>query len=492
VTDPRTPVIVGVGQLNRRPTEAELPGASEPVAMMAEVVRRASADSGAGDRLLGRATALWVMRVTEWHYADAAAALATTLGITPPDRRVSGLGGNSVQRLCNEAADAIQRGEHDAVILCGAEAAHTISLARKVGYALPWTPDTPTADDAPPSPRHRAEDAAGLRSVREFFPLLDTAIRRRNGATIAEHTARIGRMWSNYSSVAATNPYAWSPRVRTPEEITTVTDDNRMICFPYSKVMNAYARVDQAAAVLMCSLEVAQRLDISEDCRVFPLAGATCHEHWFVSERDDLGVSVGMRANGAAVLDAVGATIEDVRHLDLYACFPAPPQLAADALGVPVDDPDRALTCTGGLAFAGGPGNDYMTHAIANVVGRLREEPGSLGLVSGLGWYATTHSAGMYGTRPLEGGFRSIDPQAVVDAGRRRTVAEGYEGTGELETYTVSHDRDGAPERGFLALLTPDGARTWASSTDPGLLTALETEELLGARFGVKKGRPTS
>jgi len=489
--DPRTPVIVGVGQLNRRPTEAELPDASEPVAMMAEVVRLAAADAGAGDALVARATGLRVMRVTEWHYADAAGALATTLGIAPRDRLVSGLGGNSVQRLCTEAADAIRRGEHDAVILCGAEAAHTIAMARKVGFPLSWTPDRPTGDDTPPSPRHRAEDAAGLRSVREFFPLLDNAIRRRNRSTIAEHTARIGRMWSNYSLVAATNPYAWSPHVRTPEEIVTSTADNRMICFPYTKVMNAYARVDQAAALVLCSVEVARGLGVREDRWVFPLAGATCHEHWFVSERDDLGVSVGMRANADAVLDAAGVTINDVRHLDLYACFPAPPQLAADALGVPVDDPGRPLTCTGGLAFAGGPGNDYTTHAIANVVGRLREDSGALGFVSGVGWYATTHSAGLYGTRPLEGGFRCIEPQAVVDAGPRRAVAEAYDGPGTLETYTVSHNRTGAPERAFLALLTPGGARTWASSSDPDLMTALETEELLGARFEVKQGEAT-
>ena len=82
------------------------------------------------------------------------------------------------------------------------------TLAREAGVSLPWTPDTPTPDDAPTPPRHPAEDAVGLRSVREFFPLLDTAIRRRNGTTIAEHTARIGRMWSNFSLVAAANPYA--------------------------------------------------------------------------------------------------------------------------------------------------------------------------------------------------------------------------------------------------------------------------------------------
>ena len=63
-----------------------------------------------------------------------------------------------MQRLLTEAADAIQRGEHDAVALCGAEAAHSVALARKAGFALPWTPDTPTAEDAPPSPRHPAED----------------------------------------------------------------------------------------------------------------------------------------------------------------------------------------------------------------------------------------------------------------------------------------------------------------------------------------------
>jgi len=489
--DPRTPLIVGVGQLNRRPTEAELPDAADPVGMMAEVVRLAAADAGAGDALLARATGLRVMRVTEWHYPDAAGALTTRLGIAPADRRVSGLGGDSAQRLCSEAADAIQRGEHDVVIVCGAEAAHTIALARKVGFTLPWTPDTPTADDWPPSPRHPAEDVIGLRSVREFFPVLDNAIRRRTGATISAHTDRIARMWSNYSSVAAANPYAWSPRVRTPDEIATVTADNRMICFPYTKVMNAYARVDQAAAVIICSAAVARALGVGEDRWVFPLAGATCHEHWFVSERDDLGVSVGMGANAAAVLDAAGVTIDDVGHLDLYACFPAPPQLAADALGVAVDDPARPLTCTGGLAFAGGPGNDYMTHAIANVVGRLRADPGSLGFASGVGWYATTHSAGLYGTRPPEGGFRRIDPQAMVDAGPRRTVAEGYEGPATLETYTVSHDREGARARAFLALLTPAGARTWASSTNPGLMSALETEELLGAPFRVKEGEPT-
>ena len=299
-------------------------------------------------------------------------------------------------------------------------------------------------------------------------------------------------MWSNYSAVAATNPYAWSPRARTPEAITTVTDDNRMICFPYTKVMNAYARVDQAAALIMCSVEVARAAGVSEDKWVFPLAGADCHEHWFVSERVDLGASVGMRANADAVLGAAALSVDEIRHLDFYACFPAPPQLAADALGVPVDDPARPLTCTGGLAFAGGPGNDYMTHAIANVVGRLRADAGAFALAAGVGWYATTHSMGLYGTEPPADGFRRVDTQPSVDASPRRAVAPDHDGAATLETYTVAHDRAGVPERAFAAALTPDGARTWGSSTDPDLMHALETEELLGKPVKISLGHLTS
>jgi len=485
--DPRTPVIVGVAQLNRRPTEAELDAATEPVDMMADVVRVAAADAGARDALVARTSALRVLRVTEWHYEDAAGLLARRLGITPADCSVSGLGGNSPQRLVTELAAMIQRGERDVAILCGAEAAHTVALAQRTGVSLPWTPDTPTPLDAAVAPRHPAETAVGLRSVREYFPLLDNAVRARTGATIDEHSARIGRMWSNYSRVAAANPYAWSPRVREPDEITTVTDDNRMICFPYTKVMNAYARVDQAAAIILSSVGTARDLGIPEDRWVFPLAGADCEEG-FVSERADLGVSAGMRANSGAIADATGSGVDDVAHLDVYACFPAPPQLAAEALGVPSDDPRRSLTCTGGLAFAGGPGNNYMTHAIANVVHTLRADPDehAHGLTIGVGWYATTHAMGQYGKRPLPGGFRSLRP-SLADASATAVAVE-YEGSGSIETYTVSHARDGTPERAFLAVSTPEGARAWASSSDADLMHALETEELLGHPVTVAQG----
>src|SRR5205807_3338043 len=157
-------------------------------------------------------------------------------------------------------------------------------------------------------------------------------------------------------------------------------------------------------------------------------AGADGHDHWFVSERADLRSSPAIRASGKAVLELSGKTIDDVAHVDLYSCFPSAVQIAASELGLGLDDADRPLTVTGGLTFAGGPGNNYATHAIATMVGRLRADPGSHGLVTALGWFATQHAMGVYSTTPMSGSFRRRSPQAEVDALPRRSTAPDHEG----------------------------------------------------------------
>ena len=61
-----------------------------------------------------------------------------------------------------------------------------------------------------------------------------------------------------------------------------------MIGFPYTKAMNANLDTDQAAAVIVCSVEAARELGVAEDRWVFPWSGADAHDHWWVSERADL------------------------------------------------------------------------------------------------------------------------------------------------------------------------------------------------------------
>ena len=148
-------------------------------------------------------------------------------------------------------------------------------------------------------------------------------------------------------------------------------------------------------------------------------------------------------------------------------------------MGLSLDDPTR-LTVTGGLGFAGGPGNNYVTHSIATMAQRLREDPGARGLVTGLGWYVTKHAVGLWSSAPPTGGFRYTCPQEEVDALPQRTPASGYEGAATVETYTVVHDRDGRPELGIVALLTPDGHRAWGNTTDADVMAGLMEREGCG------------
>jgi acetyl-CoA C-acetyltransferase len=210
---------------------------------------------------------------------------------------------------------------------------------------------------------------------------------------------------------------------------------------------------------------------------VFVWAGSDCHDHWFVSERADLCSSPAMAANGRAAFSLAGVGVDDVKYVDLYSCFPSAVQMGAAALGL---GPDRPLTVTGGLSFCGGPLNDYVTHSIATMYGLLRDDPGSVGLITALGWYCTKHSLALYSTTPPPDRYRHAHPQAEVDATPSRETAFAHVGPVSVEAWSVMHDRDGSPTLGLVACLTPEGRRTWANTRKPDLLEALKTDEVDG------------
>jgi acetyl-CoA C-acetyltransferase len=141
---------------------------------------------------------------------------------------------------------------------------------------------------------------------------------------------------------------------------------------------------------------------------------------------------------------------------------------------------------TGGLTFGGGPGNNYASHGIAQVVPALRAEPGTVGLATGLGWYATKHAVGVYASRPPahdgRDGFAWRDLQSEVDALPQCTVDSGATGPVRVETYTVAFDREGNPERGILACRTARDHRAWGNVTDADTLASLCAEEGIGRR----------
>jgi acetyl-CoA C-acetyltransferase len=157
-------------------------------------------------------------------------------------------------------------------------------------------------------------------------------------------------------------------------------------------------------------------------------------------------------------------------------------------LAGPVGGDGRPLTVTGGLSFFGGPGNNYVTHSVGAMVDACRADPGSLGLVTGVGYFLTKHSAGLWSSRPPERGFVRVDPAATkakIATGATRVPAGSYAGTATVEATAVQYGRDGDAVLGVLCTLTPDGRRALANSTDPSALASMAGEEWAGRPVGL-------
>lgn len=476
--DPRTPVIVGVGQVNQR----EESPSTEPVDLMAAAAREA-----ADPRVLAAVDSVRVVNLLSWRYRDPGLLLGRMIGAPGAATQYTGIGGNTPQSLVNQTCLDIAQGRNDVVLLAGGETWRTRMRLRARGIRPEWTRQDESVavppgagEDVPMS--GPAEDRIGLDRPSYVYPLFEQALRIAAGESVADHTRRVGELWAGFSAVAAGNPHAWNQTNLSAEQIIATGPDNRMISWPYPKLMNSNNMVDQAAALVLCSVERATHLQIPRDDWVFPHAGTDAHDTYLVGERDELHRSPAIRIGGARVLELAGLGVDDLDHVDLYSCFPSAVQVAARELGLP---DGRPLTVTGGLTFAGGPWNNYVTHSIATMTEVLRRRPGEIGLITANGGYLTKHSFGVYSTTAPAGPFRWQDVQAEVDREPTRTAYVEWDGVGTVESWTVPFDRDGGAERAFVAVRTPDGGRALALIDDAQAAGATVTEDIAGARIRV-------
>ena len=476
--DPRTPVLIGAGQFLHRATG--LDDALDASAMMCEAIRSASTDAGLAD--VPNPDSVRVVGLLSWRYGDPTWVVANQLGLTPRETAVTTMGGNSPQTLVNSTATEIQNGELDLAILCGGEAWRTRMRARKAGVELDWPKSPP--DQMPRllgedmEMNHPSERARHIGMPVQVYPMFETAVRAAAGRTVEEQQTLSSGLYATFSEVAAANPYAWIRDAKTAEEIRTPSATNRMIGFPYPKYMNSNNDVDMGAALIMCSVEKAEALGVPRDRWVFPHSGADCHEHKFISNRWSFAATPAVELGGRRALELAGVGIDDIEVIDLYSCFPSAVQLGAQSLGISLD---RQVTRTGGLAFAGGPWNNSVMHAIATVMNDLRQRPGAKGLVWANGGYATKHSFGVYSTTPPVS-FRHAHPQDEIDAMPRRELAEpaDAQGTATIEAYTAMFSREGEPETALAACLLADGRRAWGTSSEAGLAAAMCEDEWVG------------
>jgi acetyl-CoA C-acetyltransferase len=457
--DDRIPVIVGVGEIADRPNE--ITAGLEPLALLEQALKRAEQDSGG--KLLGEIASLDVVNFLSWRYREPEKQLSDRLGIKPAHAYYGPVGGESPIRYLHEAAQRIARGECSVAAVCGAEAQSTATKAERAGLTLPWTP---FARDVPEPKRGAAFQKPmavklGVFSPVTVYPLYEAATSAHWGQTPREAMAESGQLWSTYSSVASQNPNAWLKQHFTPEEITTPTPDNRLIAWPYTKLMVANPTVNMGAAILITSLAKARAAGIARDRLVHIWGGASAEEPRDYLVRDQFFQSHPQNAVLNAVMDLAGGDGNAFDAIELYSCFPCVPKMARRTLGLGVD---VQPTVTGGLTFFGAPLNTYMTHAACAMVRKLRNGA-KLGLLYGQGGFVTKHHALVLSRQPPRDAL-ARDTSVQAEADRHRGAVPDFvteaDGKGAVESFTVIYGRNGDVDHGVVMLRTAENARALA------------------------------
>jgi len=481
----RMPVLIACGQHTDRPDSGE---DLTPIGMMVKAARQAVSDSGVANILNSLdvlvATGLTVDAAqvntpVSGMYKNVPKTIANQLKVSPRRLVYTQTGGNTPQRLVNHFANEIANGQSEVVLLTGGEALNSMSRRFNHWSKLllpkgPWK-DNPGGsaesfgDDKPGNSRYEGE--YGLNLPAKVYPLFENALRIHYERTHAEHRQAIGELFSGLTHVASNNPYAWFQTKRSVEELITPSATNRMISYPYTKLLNSMISVNQSAAVILTSVAKAKALGVSRDKWVFLHGCADANDIWNISERENLHTSPAMRAIATSALSMANKNIDDMAFFDIYSCFPSAVQIACDEFGIEHND-SRGLTLTGGLPYFGGPGNNYSMHGIVEMMRRARENESEFGLLNANGWYLTKHSMGIYSCQVPEKDWQPSKIQSTKQASI--DLLEVASGPAKMETFTVIFDKNNQAKESVVIARLESGERCLATtSSDQATLHSL-------------------
>ncbi|MEO6028384.1 MAG: hypothetical protein ABIR79_16080, partial [Candidatus Binatia bacterium] len=472
---PNTPVIVGVGF---RQEKLDDPTAcAEPYQLMVEAVRTAARDAGS-EALVTSIESITVPQGM-WEYRNPGKLIADALGCPSARSILAGLGVLQLQ-LLSDLYDAIASGKRHIGVVVGGEAKY-----RRLRSTITGQPVSDTKPDStvPPDEHQTSTDLwcsdlesrRGLTAPVEFFAIIESALRHERGLDIARHRDELAALYSRFSAIAADNPHAWRRDAVKPETIRDASPRNAMLAFPYTKMHASQWNVNQAVALLVCSLERARALGLDETNWIFPLSAAHSKHVVPMAQMRQLQSHRGAVLSSERALALAGVGMEDVTEAELYSCFPAAIQSFARDLRVPATIP---WTVGGTMAFAGGPFNNASLEGAARMVQVLRTprvDGGDttkrrVGLLSNLSGIFSKQACAVLANVPNRTGYRFEDVTTQAAAEDPPVpLRDDYVGPATIVGYTVVFQGE-QPSHAIAVCDTPDGTRTVVRSSRAPLL----------------------
>ncbi len=481
------PILIGASQYVQRKNATQR---LDPLSLMVKTGNKAIKSTDTQE-IREKIDAIFMININSWSYADAPRILAKNLNISLKEKVYLPDGGNTPQMLVNWAARAISNKEHKAILIIGAEAAYSVLLANKGEIKLDWPKKEPPAymEGEIWDGINDFENSYKFKFPPYTYSLFETAIRAESNRSLKEHRDYMGKLFHHFSEVAAEHPYSWTQKVFTAEEIIIPTNKNRKISHPYTKRMCSNMFVDQSAAVLMTSQDLAKELEISQKKWVYLMGCADFKNVHEITQRPALHTSPASRKGSRIALKQAGLELKDIDSFDLYSCFPSIVEIMMNEIGIPESD-SRDLTLTGGLPYFGGPWSNYSLHAIATAVEKIQSEPKSKIMVVANGGYNSKQSFGIYGNQPPRLAFGEINADKIQNeilSNKLSPPLKKANGMFTIEGYTILYNREQEPREGIVIGKINENQRSLAFIREsPEELVNLAEIELVSKKVQIR------
>ncbi len=480
------PILVGAAAIQQKTTD--LGESREALALMIDAAQQALADSGSSE--LGKHVQLVSIPKGMWDYSNPSALVAKAIGAEHCTSELANFG-ILQQTNIGKACLQIEAGEIQAAIVAGGEAKFRALQAQIQGIEVTSTPQTDSEPDRFLQPQaelwSEIEANAGLGMPVGYYALLESAICAERGNDMDSHRDAIADMYARFSEIAAENPDGW---LDSPIDAKTIRDagpKNKMLAHPYAKYHNSQWNVDQACALVLCSAGLARKLGIPEENWVLPLASVESNQMVNVSQRPNLAQSAAASIGGAKALELGSTSIDALDFIELYSCFPAAVNLYINALDL---TPNRDLTVTGAMPFAGGPLNNYFLQSTVKLVQLVRSKPGSKGLATCVSGMFTKQGYGVWQSASDDAlandpGFGFADVTEEVAAAEVPLPLKAPE-AGDVDIVAATVLYEGTePGRAIIVGEYADGTRTVAASTDAKTIDSILASNPVGDKANI-------
>lgn len=391
----KTPVVIGISSIQQKGSFEQL---DEALILMEKATQKAIVDS-TNSKITDYIDQIQIPK-GYWKYRDPGKWISERNNIQSAVTSVTKIGVLQ-QNLINSACHDIAQGKIRASLIVGGEARYKKILALKenkefIETELNINPDfyVKAADELQTK---EERDELGLMAV-GYYAILETAYRKKNGLSLKEHKDKISNMYAEFSKIAANNPDGWIDSNKSAEDIKQISKENPLQAFPYNKFHCTSWNVNQASAMILCSEDLADKLGIPKNKRVYPLASSETNHMIAPIQRPKLSESTGLDLAAKFIKDICDEHKIQPNTYDLYSCFPIAVQMFADSLNLGSED---VKTVTGGMPFAGGPLNNYMIHSTVKMLSEIRNNHSSIGLVTGVSGMMTKQAFALWAKEPL-------------------------------------------------------------------------------------------